>query len=157
MMGPFALGATEGLAGTAFVVALAGGFVPIASMELYLVSVSALAGPSHLVPVVTAATLGQMLSKVVFYLAARGVIRVPMKESAEKLEKWRQRFESHPLGEDALLFLSASVGFPPYYFTPFVAGALRLNFWRFLITGLAGRALRFGVIYAFPEVVRGLR
>ncbi len=145
---------TWGLSAATFVLSFLSGFVPVASVELYLVSLSAIAGPSHLVPVVAAATAGQVLSKVLFYLAASGAIRMPFKRHAAKLDEWRDRFENHPLGEDALMFLSAFIGFPPYYVVCLIAATLRLSLLRFVLTGIAGRALRFALIYAFPELLR---
>jgi membrane protein YqaA with SNARE-associated domain len=146
--------ASWGLTASTFVVSFVSGFVPVVSLELYLVSVAAIAGSGHFLPIVASATIGQVLAKLIFYLAARGVIRLPVKESTAKLESWRVRFESHPLGEDAALFLSAFLGFPPYYLVCILAGTLHLSLVRFLATGLVGRGLRFALVYAFPEVVK---
>lgn len=143
-----------GLSASSFVLSFLSGFVPVFSVELYLVSISALAGPGMLVPVVVGATVGQVLSKVLFYLAASGVIGMPARKRVGKLDEWRQRVERNPLGKDALLFLSAFIGFPPYYVMCLLAGTLRLSLTRFTVTGLIGRALRFGLIYAFPELLK---
>jgi membrane protein YqaA with SNARE-associated domain len=143
-----------GLAASAFVLSFLSGFVPVFSVELYLVSVSALVGPAYLVPVVGGCTLGQVLSKVLFYLAASGAIRLPFRKRAGGLASWRARIEKYHIGKNALLFLSAFVGFPPYYVMCILAGTLRLGLTSFVLSGLVGRALRFGVIYAFPELVK---
>lgn len=143
-----------GLAVSAFLLSFLSGFVPVFSVELYLVSISALAGPKHFVPVVAGCTVGQVLAKVLFYLAASGVIRLPFKKQVGKLDLWRDRLERHRLGKDALLFLSAFIGFPPYYVMCILAGTLRLSLTSFVLSGLIGRGLRFGLIYAFPTLVK---
>ena len=143
-----------GLLGSAFVLSFLGGFLPVFSVELYLVSISALAGHGMMFPVVFGCTLGQVVSKAFFYYAGSGVIRMPFRNQAAALERWRERMQNFRFGKDALLFLSAFIGVPPYYVTPILAGTLRLGLTRFVVTSLIGRALRFGLIYAFPSVLR---
>lgn len=50
----------------------------------------------------------------------------------------------------AVLFLSATLGVPPFYVTPILAGLLRISFPLFFVCGFSGRFLRFGAVYGCP-------
>ena len=62
------------------------------------------------------------------------------------LDRWHARAEGRPWFTAGLLFVSASLGFPPYAVTAVLAGVLRVPFWIFLLTGLLGRGLRFWAV-----------
>jgi membrane protein YqaA with SNARE-associated domain len=55
----------------------------------------------------------------------------------------------------ALVFASASVGLPPFYIMSVAAGAARMNLAWFIVLGSLGRLIRFGVIVAVPQFVKG--
>jgi len=108
------------------------------------------------VPVVLGMTIGQMIGKVLIYLAGRGAIRMPLRESyKERLAAARERLERSRLGTVPFLFVSASTGWPPFYVVSILAGVLRLGFWGFFVPGLLGRFVRFAVIAAFPQLLGG--
>jgi membrane protein YqaA with SNARE-associated domain len=131
------------------------GFVPVVNAEIFLVAVSALAPPERLPLVVIMATLGQMVAKALLYLAGRGIVRLPLgryrdslEETSRRLERWGHR--------DLLVLVSSTTGFPPFYATTLVAGALRFPFARFLVAGAVGRIVRFSLVVAVPAVGRWL-
>jgi membrane protein YqaA with SNARE-associated domain len=56
----------------------------------------------------------------------------------------------------AVILASATFGFPPFYLTTLVAGALRIGFGTFLAAGFLGRLLHFGAIAMAPGHVGGM-
>jgi len=142
------LGATLGLCAASAV-------VPIINGELVVIGAVA-ARPELIVPIVLVAALGQMIGKCVMYGAGAGAVELAAKKKKETLTKYidryREKFESHPRSAAALVFVSASLGLPPFYVVSLLAGAFHFGFWRFAILGFIGRATRFAVIAAVPAV-----
>ncbi len=133
------------LVGVAFVSA----FVPVVNLEAYLVGQSAFV-PGGIVPSALAAALGQMLGKCIWYEIGANVARIPWLASKINGPKWQKRREelAHKLrGKGWLtvgsLFLSASVGVPPFAIMSVIAGDLNVPRPVFWITGFTGRFLRF--------------
>ena len=143
------------MAGT-FLFSLVGAVVPVLNAEVYLVAVAAFAAPAKLVPVVLAATLGQVLGKIPFYLAGRGLLRLPMGRYEARVEQYRGRFERSRWAVDTALFSSASWGIPPFLVVPYLAGFFDVSFARFLAWSLFGRALRFAAIVLVPVAAKAL-
>ncbi len=106
--------------------------------------------------VVLGMTIGQMIGKVLIYLAGAGAIRLPLREShKERLATARQKLESSRMGTAPFLFVSAATGWPPFYIVSILAGVLRLGLWIFVISGFLGRLVRFSVFAAFPQLFAG--
>ena len=129
--------------------------IPLINIESIL-AVSVTQAPDHMWGLVLAATVGQMLGKVLWYWGGMHVDRAPwVHRQLEKprtrasLETWHARAEGRPWFTAGLLFVSASTGIPPYAVTAVLAGTLGVPFWLFLVTGLLGRAIRFA------DVVKG--
>lgn len=140
-----------------FVFCVGSGFIPLMNAEAYLLAVSATSGPMVLVPLILAATAGQMTSKSLMYLAGRGFITLPLGRYRERLDIAGRRIQTARLGPGPFIGLSGLTGVPPFYATSIVAGVLKLPFLPvFLAPGLAGRLLRFAVVAAFPQVVKTL-
>ncbi len=145
-----------GLYLTTFIVAAISGVVPVVNTEIYLVWVAALTPRSLGVPLAVLAAAGQMTGKIIMYLAAAGILKISVKEPGEKMAAIKKKFESWKDRLSLFIFLSAFSGFPPFYVVSLAAGGLRVNFWRFLFAGLAGRLLRFALIVFFPHLIKGL-
>ncbi len=96
-----------------------GSIVPVISSEVLLLGISAVSPASLALPLVLAAAAGQIVGKLPYYLAARGVITLPrweklaakpqprpVRRAAEMLERLeRGRFQA-PL----LLLVSSATG-----------------------------------------------
>lgn len=136
-----------------FLYCIASGFIPVVNAELFLVAVAAAAPRSALPAVALLAAAGQMVAKSGMYLGGRGVVRLPGGRRKADLEAIRARVERWR-SKDLLVFVSASVGLPPFFATAILAGTLRLAFPRFLVAGFLGRAVRFGAIVAVPALGR---
>ena len=137
-----------------FGASIASALLPLINIEAILAVTISQQG-DHTVPLVVAATVGQMIGKTLWYWGAVEVERAPwVRRQLEKpkakatLDRWHERAEGRPWFTAGLLFVSAFGGFPPYAVTAVLAGTLRVNFWIFLVTGLLGRGLRFWVVVA---------
>lgn len=136
--------------------------VPLVNAEAYLLGVAALTHAPNVWTLAGCAAGGQMVGKVVYYLAGRGAVRLPrmMRRKqrpgrwAARLERWRERAEERPVYAAGLVLLSAFVGLPPFAAISVLAGVVRLPAWLFVPLGLAGRYGRFAALLAIPGLWR---
>ncbi|MCI0531697.1 MAG: VTT domain-containing protein [candidate division Zixibacteria bacterium] len=139
-----------------FAVCLVSGFIPLISAEGWLV-VAAVAVPKSAAPLlILLSTLGQMTAKSVLYLAGRGVFRFNLNKYQEKIDRASRKLKEWKTGTYLFIFISSLTGLPPFFIVSLLSGALKLDFKRFFIFGLAGRALRFSVFVLFPELIQGI-
>ena len=136
--------------------------VPVVNIEAIL-AVAASREPEIVLGFVVAATLGQMLGKLLWYWGGQHVDRAPwVHRHLEKpkakaaLDRWHARAEGRPWFTAGLLFVSASLGVPPYALTAVLAGMLRVPVLVFLVTGILGRGLRFWAIVSGTGSLREL-
>ena len=135
-----------------FGASISSALLPLINIEAILV-VAVSQSPGATWGLVAAATVGQMLGKVLWYWGGMNVDRAPwvhrqlQKPKAEaSLRKWHERAEGRPWFTAGLLLVSAAIGLPPYAVTAVLAGILRVPFWIFFVTGLVGRGLRFWAV-----------
>ncbi len=147
---------------SAFGASIASALLPLINIEAILV-VAAGREPQLVLGLVVAATLGQMVGKLLWYWGGMHVDRAPwVHRHLEKpkakaaLERWHARAEGRPWFTAGLLLVSAFTGFPPYAVTAELAGILRVPMLIFLSTGLLGRGLRFWVIVTGTSSLLGL-
>ena len=133
-----------------FLVGVASALVPVINIEAYLSVRAAVAGIGSIWALGAVAGLGQMTGKLVwYYLGASSLSwgwvrrKVEKPKNAARLEAWRARTHQRPVVAGLLLFISASVGFPPFAIVAVLAGQLRMSLTLFLTLGLLGRWLRF--------------
>ena len=126
--------------------------LPLINIEAIL-AVAVSQAPSSTWALIVAASVGQMIGKIIWYWGGMHLDRAPFvnkhlerPRAKASLEKWHARAEGRPWFTAGLLFVSASTGFPPYAVTSVLAGVLRVHFTVFLITGLLGRGLRFWAV-----------
>jgi membrane protein YqaA with SNARE-associated domain len=138
-----------------FGVCLASGFIPLINAEIYLLAASA-ASPSYAtVPLLVMGTLGQMTAKVVMYLGGSGVLRLPTHRHADRMHRVMEELQRWRGSTATMIFVSASVGLPPFYVVSVLCGMMRTGLWQFILLGTAARMLRFSVFVFFPELVKG--
>ena len=139
---------------TTFGVAVLSAMVPVVNIEIYLLGASALAPRQMVIPLVVAATLGQVIGKIGLYYAGTGALKVRGKRLQEALMKMNTQMQARPRMGGALVFVSATAGVPPYYLVTLAAGAARMNLPMFLVLSLIGRLIRFAVVVAVPQLAR---
>ena len=137
-----------------FLVCMGSAVIPFLNTEIYLLGVSALAGPAALPAVVLSAAAGQMLGKSVLYFVGTGVLRLPPR-FRKAVPAFATSIAANPCGVLGVVFLSAFLGLPPFYAVSLVAGGLGCSFLRFFVAGSCGRVLRFALIVALPQLVKG--
>jgi membrane protein YqaA with SNARE-associated domain len=137
-----------------FGMSIVSALVPWVNGEALLIIAAALArSPWDLVCLVLLASAGQMVGKCVLYWAGRGTVRFKSVRVGRTLSAWRERFEKSPTKSFALVFVSSALGIPPFYVVTVLAGALRVQFGRFVAVGTCGRLVRFGLIVFMKPVV----
>jgi membrane protein YqaA with SNARE-associated domain len=145
---------------TTLVVAFGSAVIPFINIEAYLAAVGAAVQDFGVGWVALAAAVGQTAGKVTLYYAAEWTMRLPWirKKMAtakwqESYDRWSKRINSHPGQTAALLFASASIGFPPLYVMAVLAGQLRVRLSLFIATCLVGRYLRFLAILGAADQI----
>jgi len=140
-----------------FGLAIASALLPWINAELMLLAVAGpLTSPTGPLVVVLAVTAGQLTGKSALYWLARRARLPPSARMGRAIERWRDTYERRPIAMRAVMLASATFGFPPFYLTTLVAGALRIGFGTFLAAGLLGRLLHFGAIAMVPGLVGGI-
>lgn len=136
-----------------FALSIVSAILPWVNCELLLLSLAALAGsPSELLCLVLLTSTGQMAGKCALYWAGRSTTRLHSAQVSRKTERWRKSIERSSSRPLTLLFVSSALGIPPFYVTTIVAGALRLQFARFVGVGMCGRLVRFGFLVLIPQL-----
>ena len=133
--------------------ALLSGLIPFLNVEAYLLSVSALLPDAPLLPVVVAASAGQMTAKSLLYLVARGALRPPAERCEDGMQRLAASLARGTGRATALVFVSAVVGLPPFYAVSLAAGLLRFRLDCFLAAGSSGRLLRFAAVFVLPRLM----
>ena len=140
-----------------FALAVASGVIPLINAEVVLITaVLAAPGPFALAALllVLAAATGQMVAKSAVYLGGVGIARMSRGGLREAIERYRARCEARSTAPMALLFVSATVGIPPFYVVSVIAGSLSISFARFVAVGFIGRLVRFAAVAAAPEMLQ---
>jgi membrane protein YqaA with SNARE-associated domain len=142
-----------GLYASCFALSIMSALLPWVNCELLLLSLAALASsPCKLACLVLLTSMGQMAGKCVLYWAGRGSIRFQSARVSRTTASWRQRLERSAARPLTFVFVSSALGIPPFYVTTILAGAVRLQFGRFVGVGLCGRLVRFGLIVFIPHL-----
>ncbi|HEY5619504.1 MAG TPA: VTT domain-containing protein [Vicinamibacterales bacterium] len=134
--------------------AIVSAVLPWVNAELLMMSAVPVAGSrGALAVLVTAVSAGQMTGKAIMYWASRKSTgrRSPLVQGA--IDRWRARLQQRPRSVLVVTFLSALVGFPPFFIVSVVAGALGVSFPRFLAIGAVGRLMHFTIVAYLPDLI----
>jgi membrane protein YqaA with SNARE-associated domain len=156
-------------------IAFGSAVIPVFSIEVFVIGLMASNPGIPWLAVGAAVAVGQVAGKLLYYLAARGSIRLPRflqdrlqreRRSTSRREflraktKWlqvklsvlRERCLRNPLWMNGTYGISALVGLPPFMATTVLAGLVRMRLSTFLVTGLLGRLVRFSVLAGSPSL-----
>ncbi|MEV0067702.1 MULTISPECIES: hypothetical protein [unclassified Amycolatopsis] len=163
-------------------VAFGSAIVPVVNAELFVVGLCASQHDVHWLWLGAAVAVGQIAGKLLYYLAARGSIRLPpflhdrlhnrlhrerlpsarrdrwhrrTKVLRAKIEALRERCQRHPHWMAGTYGVSSLIGLPPFMATSVLAGMVRMRLVTFLAAGLAGRWVRFSLLAASPALLAG--
>jgi membrane protein YqaA with SNARE-associated domain len=136
-----------------FLLSIVSALVPWVNGEVVLLSLATLArSPADLATLVLLTSAGQMTGKCMLYWAGRGVVPLRSNYAGRMVSTWKERFEQSPSKHLALVFISSTLGIPPFYVTTILAGAFRVRFGPFFVVGTCGRLLRFGLLVSVPRL-----
>ena len=150
-MSPEALLDTFGIYGASFAVAFIAGLFPLFSIEVFLIGLSAMVGPTFdvLTLCCLVAAIGHQLSKTMTYFAGVGALdRGRLKQ---KLDKVRPRLERWNKAPHLMLALAGALGIPPLWVLGFIAKPLmQIRFASFTAIVFVTRFARFVVLAVIP-------
>jgi membrane protein YqaA with SNARE-associated domain len=141
---------------TTFAVCVVGSIIPLVNTEIYLISVSALSPREFVLPLVVAATAGQMVGKVGMFYAGRGIVGMGSRKVRVRARALRARLRSRPHLAKVTLFSSATLGLPPLYVVSIACGTIGMGILSFVVIGAAGRLIHFAVVALLPQYARFL-
>ncbi len=141
-------------AAACFGLTVASAVFPWMAVEVIVLALPAVASSPHaLLALLLVATVGQMTGKAIVYWIGRGCWRWSTPRLTQQVERGRGRFAQGSHGGAGLVFLSSSVGWPPFFAVAAVAGALKVHFPTFMVAGTAGRLVRFGALIFVPQAI----
>ncbi len=124
----------------------ASGILPLVNAELLVVGV-VVAAPEIGVPLVAAvSTTGQMLTKTMLFGFARWAPGRLKGKARAALDRATRAVAARGGAASSLIFTSAATGLPPFYGVSLAAGALGMRLRSFVVSGTAGRLVRFAAV-----------
>jgi membrane protein YqaA with SNARE-associated domain len=142
-----------GTIAASFAICTGTSFLPIGGgVEVYLLATSALLPPAFVGPLVLASAAGSVTAKTVVLLGARKAAKLPPAMSGEKRTKLVARIREGPWIRRGVILLSTTLSVPPYYALAVAAGALATPLGEFILVGMIGQTLRFGVVWLLPQL-----
>ncbi|HVV10438.1 hypothetical protein [Amycolatopsis sp.] len=156
-------------------VAFSSALLPVISVEVFVVGLVASEPGMGWFLVGAAVSIGQMAGKFLYYLAARGSIKLPpflhdrlhrQRPPSRTRDKWhartkwlrgkvealRERCHRHPHWMTGTYGVSSVVGLPPFMATTVLAGLVDMRMSTFVGAGLAGRFVRYSLLAACPAM-----
>ena len=129
--------------------------MPWVNAEILMLSAIPVAGSRQaLAALVLAVSAGQMTGKAGAYWMSRRSARPQSPRVQQALDRWRTRLERRPASALLITFVSALVGFPPFFVVSMAAGTLKVAFGQFMAIGSAGRLIHFALVAFLPELLR---
>lgn len=123
--------------------------IPLFNMEAFI-AVADASSSHHPLLLAFIGSLGQNTGKLVWFYVCREALdihwlrkRIDTPKRQAQYEKWSAYVQGRPLMSGVLTFVSAAVGFPPFFAMAMIAGTLRMNVVVFFLAGLVGRTLFF--------------
>jgi membrane protein YqaA with SNARE-associated domain len=136
-----------------FGIAVASALFPLINIEAYIAGVAALVDSYGVWPVALVAAAGQVVGKAAWYEFGRSSMSWPYIQKKMAAARWQRQYERVKVRTDkrpwtgiALLFISATLGFPPLAVMAVLAGQLCFHRLRFYLTTFVGRTLRFAAV-----------
>lgn len=162
-----------------FAVAFGSALLPLISVELFVIGLVSSHDGMHWAAIGAVVAVGQVAGKTLYYLAARGSIRLPAflrrraarerppsarrdrwRARTKRLRGWvdgvRERCHRHPNWMFGAYSVSSLFGLPPFMAVTVLAGLVRMRMSVFFAAGLLGRFTRFAALAASPALFAGL-
>lgn len=128
------------------------GYIPSVSTEVMLAGIGLTITNKHVLPLAAVGAFMQTLAKCHIYFLSKKVAGCLSFKSRRKVVALRQRFTQQETLSTGILFISALIGIPPYYFMNIVCGLLNTGWLAFCVIGFTGMFIRFSACLAFPNL-----
>lgn len=152
-----------------FGVAFGSAILPLISIEVFVLGLATQQHGMSFWIVGAAVAAGQVLGKLLYFMAARGDLHLPKflhrkkKDKKDKppnrWQRWmtwvRDRCHRHPHWMFGTHAVSSVVGVPPFMATTVLAGFAGMSMGVFVATGTLGRFARFSLLAASPAMFAG--
>nr|WP_042185687.1 membrane protein [Kibdelosporangium sp. MJ126-NF4]CTQ91946.1 hypothetical protein [Kibdelosporangium sp. MJ126-NF4] len=156
-------------------VAFSSALIPLISIEVFVLALIAREPQIPCLALGAVVATAQVLGKLLYYLAARGSLRLPSfmhrkeKPLTDRRIRWQlktkrirgwlhritEKCHKHPHWMTGTYGVSAVVGLPPFMATTVLAGLAKMRMSTFIIAGFAGRCLRFTLLAMSPALLAG--
>lgn len=156
-------------------VAFGSAVIPLISIEVFVLALVAREPGLPCLALGAVVAVAQIAGKLLYYLAARGTLRLPSfmhrkpKPLTERRLRWQQRTKRvrawverltekchrHPHWMTGTYGVSAVIGLPPFMATTVLAGLARMSMATFLTAGFIGRCIRFTLLAMSPALLSG--
>ena len=135
------------------------GFIPILNAEIFLVATANwVPKGTNLYLLSACAAAGQMISKSGLYLLTHKTsqTRFIKKLKGKRFQLLMSKVQNNPTKVSGLVFVSSSVGFPPFLALTVVCGMLKTGLTKFTVIGFLGMLARFLPLVLLPGFVKSL-
>lgn len=139
-----------------FGAAVVSAFVPVVNIELVLIAASAALPRGYAIPLILAATLGQMTGKSMMFFGGRGVKFLQRGRMKDRIDLMGEIMQGRDGAVGTMLFTSAATGLPPFYVVSVASGLVGVRFVQFAALGFLGRLTRFSVVVMFPHLIKAV-
>lgn len=156
-------------------VAFSSALIPLVSTEVFVLALIAREPHMPCLALGAVVAVAQVLGKLLYYLAARGSLRLPSfmhrkeRPLTERRARWQQRTKrirgwlerltekchKHPHWMTGTYGVSAVVGLPPFMATTVLAGLAKMPMSTFIAAGFVGRCVRFTLLAMSPALIAG--
>lgn len=146
--------ASLGLYGATLVVAFIAGMLPLFSIEVFLVGVTALGVEARTAAILIGiAVVGHQIAKTVTYYVGAGVFELPRGKMRERIAAAKAQIDRWNKRPRLIMFVSATIGFPPLVLLGYIAGPLmKMGITTFTAISFTGRVLRYTTLVAVARL-----
>lgn len=142
-----------GTIAASFGVSFAASFLPVGGgVEVYLLATSALLPTGYVAPLVVASAMGSVAAKTVLYMGARKAGTLPGVMQGRRGAQLLTRIQEGPWIRRGIIASATTLSLPPFYALALAAGLLRTPRAEFIIISVIGQSLRFGAVWAVPQI-----
>lgn len=156
-------------------VAFGSAVVPLISIEVFVIALVTREPGLPCLALGAVVAVAQVAGKLLYYLAARGSLRLPSfmhrkpkpmtdrrlrrQQRTKRVRAWLDRLTEkchrHPHWMTGTYGVSAVVGLPPFMATTVLAGLARMPMVTFVTAGFIGRCIRFTLLAMSPALLSG--
>jgi membrane protein YqaA with SNARE-associated domain len=156
-------------------VAFGSAVIPLISIEIFVIALVTREPGLPCLALGAVVAVAQIAGKLLYYLAARGTLRLPSfmhrepKPMTDRRLRWQQRTKRarawldrltekchrHPHWMTGTYGVSAVVGLPPFMATTVLAGLAKMPMATFVTAGFVGRCIRFTLLAMSPALLSG--